>query len=175
MIAWDEIDTPIGPLLVFGGDDGLRGISFQAGPHPLVAAPEWRRSAKPFRGIAGELAAYFAGERVRFASRLAPRGTPFQLEVWSFLRTIPYGETTTYAEIARRLGRPSACRAVGAANGRNPLPVVIPCHRVVGADGSLTGFGGGLPIKRALLALEARGAAAGAAPLLPFGPAEART
>ena len=171
MTAFDEIDTPIGPLLLFGDEEGLRGISFQAGRHPLAAPPEWRRSAEPFRGIVGELQAYFAGELVRFESRLAPRGTPFQLEVWSFLRTIPYGETTTYAEIARRLGRPSACRAVGAANGRNPIPVVIPCHRVVGADGSLTGFGGGLPIKRALLALEARRAPAAAAPLLPFGPA----
>jgi methylated-DNA-[protein]-cysteine S-methyltransferase len=175
MTAFDEIDTPVGPLLLFGGDDGLRGISFQAGPHPLAPPPEWRRSAEPFRGVVRELDAYFAGKAVRFESPLALRGTPFQLEVWSLLRTIPYGETTTYAEIARRLGRPSACRAVGAANGRNPVPIVIPCHRVVGADGSLTGFGGGLPIKRALLALEARRAPAGGLRLLPFDPAEVGT
>ena len=101
-----------------------------------------------------QLNAYFARELEDFDLPLAPPGTAFQLEVWAALRAIPYGETVTYGELARRIGRPRASRAVGAANGANPLPIVVPCHRVVGADGSLTGFGGGLPIKSALLALE---------------------
>ena len=173
MMYW-EISTPIGPLLLSGDEEGLRGLSFQGGLHPAVVDPRWRRSRRPFERVIDELESYFAGERTRFESPLAPRGTPFQLRVWAFLRTIPYGETTTYGEIARKLGQPNACRAVGAANGRNPIPVVIPCHRVVGADGSLTGFGGGLEIKRALLDLEAR--ACGRSPssvdrLLPFGEA----
>ena len=100
--------------------------------------------------------AYFAGERQTFDLPLAPRGTEFQQSVWSALQQIPYGETTTYSTIAERIGRPAAVRAVGAANGANPIPIVIPCHRVIGASGSLTGFGGGLDVKRQLLAMEAR-------------------
>jgi len=174
MTAYWDLPTPIGPLLLSGDEGGLRGISFSGGGRPAAPAPEWRRSREPFEDVIGQLEEYFAGERTRFDVRLALRGTPFQLEVWSVLQTIPYGETTTYGEIARRLGRPDACRAVGAANGRNPVPIVVPCHRVVGSDGSLTGFGGGLPIKRALLELESRGRGVpSAAPLLPFG--EGRT
>jgi methylated-DNA-[protein]-cysteine S-methyltransferase len=104
--------------------------------------------------VHAQLDAYFAGRRRDFDVRLAPEGTPFQLRVWAALCEIPYGETISYAELARRIGNPNAVRAVGAANGRNPLPIVVPCHRVVGADGSLVGFGGGLDVKRALLDLE---------------------
>jgi methylated-DNA-[protein]-cysteine S-methyltransferase len=104
---------------------------------------------------ADQLIAYFAGELRVFHIPLAPRGTPFQREVWAAVAAIPYGSTATYSEIAAAVGRPSACRAVGAANGRNPLPVIVPCHRVVGAAGGLTGYGGGLDRKRSLLDLEA--------------------
>ncbi len=114
----------------------------------------WRLDDRQFADAIGQLEAYFAGELKRFNLRLAPEGTPFQLKVWNALLTIPYGETISYGELARRLGDMHASRAVGAANGRNPLPIVVPCHRVIGADGTLTGYGGGLPIKKALLALE---------------------
>jgi O-6-methylguanine DNA methyltransferase len=104
--------------------------------------------------VARELAEYFAGRRREFTLVVDPPGTPFQREVWGELARIPYGATLSYGELARRIGHPAASRAVGAANGANPIPVVLPCHRVIGSDGSLTGYGGGLPIKRALLALE---------------------
>jgi methylated-DNA-[protein]-cysteine S-methyltransferase len=110
----------------------------------------------PFAKALAQLDAYFAGKLRRFELPLAAQGTSFQREVWSALTTIPYGETVSYRELAQRVSRPLASRAVGAANGRNPIPIVIPCHRVIGADGSLTGFGGGLEIKRRLLALESR-------------------
>ena len=110
--------------------------------------------AKPFATVIAQLDEYFAGARRKFDLPLAPRGTPFQLKVWRELRKIPYGRTITYATLARRAGNEAACRAVGAANGRNPLPIVVPCHRVLGSDGSLTGFGGGIDAKRALLQLE---------------------
>jgi methylated-DNA-[protein]-cysteine S-methyltransferase len=102
-----------------------------------------------------QLAEYFAGDRKQFDVPLAPRGTPFQLEVWRMLQRIPYGETRSYADIARSIGRPAATRAVGAANGANPIPIIIPCHRVIGTNGALTGFGGGIAVKRRLLDLEA--------------------
>ena len=172
MMAYCEISTPVGPLRLVGDDEGLREIAFLGGKRPPVSMPAGPPSREPFRDVIAELDEYFAGRLMRFHARLAPRGTPFQLRVWSLLREIPYGETTTYAGIARTLGQPNACRAVGAANGRNPIPVIIPCHRVVGADGSLTGFGGGLDIKRALLRLEAGGRDRFLPlpdPLLPFG------
>ena len=112
------------------------------------------RDPKPFTAIIAQLDEYFAGTRRRFDLPLAPRGTPFQLKVWRELRKIPYGKTITYAVLAHRAGNDAACRAVGAANGRNPLPIVVPCHRVIGSDGSLTGFGGGIAAKRKLLELE---------------------
>ena len=125
------------------------------GRHPVEPAGDWRRTEEPFRDAVSQLDAYFAGERREFDLALAPEGTSFQRLVWSALTRIPYGETVSYAELARRLGRPFATRAVGAANGRNPIPIIIPCHRVIGSDGSLTGYGGGLTIKRRLLDLEA--------------------
>ena len=112
---------------------------------------------KDFEAAIAELREYFAGERRTFTVPLAPAGTPFQLRVWRALLEIPYGETTSYGELAQRLGQPTASRAVGLANGSNPIPVIIPCHRVIGANGSLTGYGGGLPIKQRLLALERSG------------------
>ena len=150
-----DVATRVGRLRLAGDEKGLRGISFQDGFHPVRLAEGWRRTEEPFREAIAQLDAYFAGRLQRFDLPLAPEGTPFQREVWSTLRAIPYGETVSYGELARQLGRPAASRAVGAANGRNPIPIVIPCHRVVGADGSLTGFGGGLAIKRRLLELEA--------------------
>ena len=117
-------------------------------------APEWREDATPFVRVLAQLDEYFSGARHAFRLPLAPAGTAFQLAVWEALRAIPYGQTVSYTELARRLGNAGSARAVGLANGANPLPIIVPCHRVIGADGSLTGFGGGLHIKRALLSLE---------------------
>jgi methylated-DNA-[protein]-cysteine S-methyltransferase len=152
-MQYDEIDSPVGPLLVASDEAGLRLIHFQAAGR-REPDPDWTRDPSAFAGLRGQLAEYFRGERRTFDVALAPEGTPFQRETWRALVAIPYGGTISYAELARRVGRPRAVRAVGAANGANPLPIVVPCHRVIGADGSLTGFGGGLDAKRALLELE---------------------
>jgi methylated-DNA-[protein]-cysteine S-methyltransferase len=141
------VDTPIGPLLLRAEDGRLSRVEFGA-------ASAATSGARPFPEAEAQLHAYFAGELERFELPLAPHGTAFQRSVWDALAEIPYGSTTTYSELAARIGRPSACRAVGAANGRNPLPVIVPCHRVIGAAGTLTGYGGGLGRKRHLLALE---------------------
>lgn len=133
---------------------GLRDIWFEHERHPKPPYPGWIRAPASLRFARAQLDEYFAGKRQHFELPLHPVGTPFQLMVWQALRRIPYGVTISYGELARRIGKPKAMRAVGAANGRNPLPIVVPCHRVIGADGSLTGFGGGLPIKRHLLGLE---------------------
>lgn len=156
MMHYCEMASPVGPLLLIAGEEGLRRICFRNGSHPLPPAAGWTRAGERFRAVIIQLEAYFAGELQCFDLALALVGTPFQREVWSTLRSIPYGETVSYGELARQVGRPKAYRAVGAANGRNPIPIVIPCHRVIGSDGSLTGFGGGLAIKRRLLELEAR-------------------
>jgi len=155
MIRYCHVATPVGRLLLAWDDAGLRRISFQNGTHAAEPAEGWQRAEEPFREVVAQLKAYFAGQLRRFDLALAPEGTPFQREVWSMLETIPYGETISYGELARQLNRATAHRAVGAANGSNPIPIIIPCHRVIGADGSLTGFGGGLAIKRTLLMLEA--------------------
>ena len=152
--CWCETDTPVGRVLLAGDAAGLRRVHFQSGPHPLRPPTEWRADAAPFGAVRAQLDEYFRRVRRAFTLRVAPVGTAFQLTVWEALTAIPYGETLSYAELARRLGRAGSARAVGLANGGNPLPIIVPCHRVIGADGSLTGFGGGLPIKRALLALE---------------------
>ncbi len=157
MMRYCTISTPIGRLLLAGDEAGLRHISFQDGLHPLRPSEEWRRVREPLAEPIAQLEEYFAGKRRRFDLAIAPEGTPFQREVWSALTKIPYGRTVSYGELASRLGRENASRAVGAANGSNPIPIVIPCHRVLGANGSLTGFGGGLDIKRRLLDLEAGG------------------
>jgi methylated-DNA-[protein]-cysteine S-methyltransferase len=148
---WHAVDSPIGALLLAGDDDRIGTLQME--PHrPL---PAWRRDAAPFREAEAQLDAYFAGELTEFDLPLAPRGSAFQLSVWSALRDIPYGTTRSYGQIAAAIGRPDAVRAVGATNGRNPIAVVIPCHRVIGADGSLVGYGGGLGRKSQLLELEA--------------------
>jgi methylated-DNA-[protein]-cysteine S-methyltransferase len=152
--AYAHVDSPMGALLVAGDDSGLTLINFQRGTHPVAPGEAWRLDERFLAEAIGQLRAYFAGELRTFRLRLAPAGTPFQESVWKSLLTIPYGTTISYGELARRTGTRRASRAVGAANGRNPLPIVIPCHRVIGADGTLTGYGGGLPIKEALLALE---------------------
>lgn len=154
MMYWHEIDSPVGPLLLAGTAQALTGVHFQAGPCPQRPPKEWRHEAAPFVGVQTQLMEYFCGARRTFELPLAPEGTPFQLRVWRALCMIPYGETLSYGELARRLGLPNGARAVGLANGANPLPIVVPCHRVIGSDGTLTGFGGGLDIKRSLLALE---------------------
>jgi methylated-DNA-[protein]-cysteine S-methyltransferase len=153
---WHTLDSPVGRLLLGGDGERLTRIDFQDGPHPLRPAAHWQPAAAPFAAAIEQLAQYFAGRRRSFELPLAPEGTPFQRRVWQALRAIPYGETVRYGELARRIGNPRAARAVGLANGANPLPIVVPCHRVIGANGALIGFGGGLPIKRALLALEMR-------------------
>ena len=148
------ISSPIGRLLIASREETICEILF---PRQISATQEPGR-ASPKQGViqaaVEQIEAYFDGRLRTFDLPLAPRGTDFQRRVWNELQTIEYGETTSYGEIAKRIGSPRAARAVGAANGRNPIPLVIPCHRVIGADGSLTGFGGGLRIKRALLALE---------------------
>ena len=156
-LYWHEIDSPVGRLLLAGNGESLIQVCFQSGPRPLQPPHDWIDDAGPFRTPIAQLGEYFAGERHRFDLPLAPRGTDFQRRVWRALTEIPYGRTISYGELARRIGNPSASRAVGLANGANPLPIIVPCHRVIGADGSLTGFGGGLPIKRKLLALESAG------------------
>src|SRR5205807_5632410 len=118
--------------------------------------PGWRADRGAFADVSRQLAEYFAGDRTAFNVPLAAGGTPFQRAVWEGLQDIPYGETVSYGELARRIGRPSAVRAVGLANGRNPIAVIVPCHRVIGADGTLTGYGGGIERKRLLLELETR-------------------
>lgn len=153
-LYWHELDSPVGRLLLAGDGEKLIQVCFQCGPRPQQPRDGWMADAAPFRAAMAQLQEYFAGERRRFDLPLAPRGTDFQRRVWRALTDIPYGKTISYGELARRIGNPSASRAVGLANGANPLPIVVPCHRVIGADGSLTGFGGGLPTKRRLLALE---------------------
>lgn len=153
------VDSPVGPLLLAAHDGGVCCIEFHASKHRVARGVDWREGDHPLlERLRVQLREYFAGTRRAFDLPLAPRGTPFQREVWRALATIPYGETVSYAQLAARVGRPNAMRAVGAANGRNPLPIVLPCHRVIGANGALTGFGGGLPVKEFLLRLE--GAAA---------------
>ncbi len=164
---WHQIDTPVGPVLLAGDGTHLTRIHFQSGPHPLRPSPHWEATSRPFAAAIGQLEAYFARRRRAFDLPLAPEGSEFQRNVWRALRAIPYGQTISYGELARRVGNPRAARAVGLANGANPLSIVVPCHRVIGANGALTGFGGGLAIKRALLALE--GALAGELPCAPPG------
>lgn len=148
------LESPIGSLLLAGNDAGLTNIGFARGKGRIKPATDWQADAACFAPAETQLLEYFDGRRQTFDLELAPAGSAFQLAVLDALLTIPFGETRSYSDIARQIGRPSAVRAVGAANGRNPLPIVIPCHRVVGADGSLTGFGGGLETKRFLLELE---------------------
>lgn len=161
IIHYLDMDSPVGVLRLIADDQGLREIWFEREDRPEQVKSDWV-AASPMHAPATILAArqqlreYFAGERRQFELPLHPLGTPFQQDVWQQLRLIPYGTTISYGELARRVGNAHASRAVGAANGRNPLSIVVPCHRVIGSNGQLTGFSGGLPIKRMLLALEQR-------------------
>ena len=145
------VDSPIGGLLLESDSGAISGLRME----PFEIPADARRDPSAFAEAEAQLRSYFAGERTTFDLPLAPCGTPFQLRVWEALREIPYGETATYGEVAAAVGKPEAVRAVGAANGSNPIAVIVPCHRVIGADGTLTGYGGGLERKRILLDLEA--------------------
>jgi methylated-DNA-[protein]-cysteine S-methyltransferase len=155
-IFYTHLETPLGPLLAAADAEALVMLEFGAGRRPPRPASDWtaRPSSPLLRAAAAQLAGYFAGRRRAFDLPLRPQGTPFQLDAWEALRRIPYGETRSYGEQATAIGRTGAARAVGAANARNRLVIVIPCHRVIGGDGSLTGFAAGLSRKQALLRLE---------------------
>jgi methylated-DNA-[protein]-cysteine S-methyltransferase len=155
-INYSYVDSPVGRLLLAGDADGLLLVSFPTGRRPREPSASWTRDDGVFAEAIAQLRSYFAGERVEFSVPLQPCGTPFQERVWAALRKVPFGATISYGELARRIGQPSAARAVGAANGANPLPIIVPCHRVIGTDHGLTGFGGGLDTKRFLLTHEAR-------------------
>jgi methylated-DNA-[protein]-cysteine S-methyltransferase len=148
------LETPIGDLLLVGDEEALCLVGFPEGSMRREPEPDWIYSEKPFGEAREQLSAYFAGERKSFDLNLKPGGTEFQMQVLEELQKIPYGTTLSYGDIAKRIGRPKAVRAVGAANGRNPIPIIIPCHRVIGSSGDMTGFGGGIPTKEALLRLE---------------------
>ncbi|MFJ5058852.1 methylated-DNA--[protein]-cysteine S-methyltransferase [Streptomyces nigra] len=148
------IDSPYGPLTLVAEDGVLCGLYMTDQRHRPAEETFGPLDASPFAQTEEELEAYFAGELRQFTVPLHLRGTPFQLTVWNHLRTIPYGETRTYGQLAEALGNRGASRAVGLANGKNPIGIIVPCHRVIGATGSLTGYGGGLPRKQRLLAFE---------------------
>jgi methylated-DNA-[protein]-cysteine S-methyltransferase len=159
------VPSPVGPLTIVAAEGKITGLYMDAQRH----APGQESfglpgdlTEEPFATAAGQLRAYFACDLTEFDLPLSPAGTEFQRRVWAGLRAIPYGQTVSYGELARRLGNPSASRAVGLANGRNPIAIVVPCHRVIGSDGSMTGYGGGLDRKRFLLALEQGGNTGGA-------------
>ena len=166
----DIFESPLGPITLLAEDDRLCGLFFLAEHRHAPTEDRWgdrTPGARALAEVADQLDAYFAGERTTFDLPLALRGTPFQQQVWTELQQIPHGTTVSYAQLADRIGRPNAVRAVGAANGRNPVSIVIPCHRVVGTDGSLTGYGGGTPRKQALLTLESAKPAKIPEPTLP--------
>jgi methylated-DNA-[protein]-cysteine S-methyltransferase len=155
-LVYTHMDSPLGRLLLIGDGHVLHGLHMEEGRRPLGVQPDWIEAEDAFEEVRAQLGDYFAGRLTRFDVPLRLEGTPFQREVWQGLLEIDYGETISYGELARRIGRPRAVRAVGLANGQNPIAVIVPCHRVIGADGTLTGYGGGLDRKRLLLDLEAR-------------------
>jgi len=154
MTSYTHMPSPIGPLLLVADGSGLRQIIFATNGRPAEPKPDWIHDSLPFRELTRQLEAYFAGMLETFDLTLVPEGTPFQQKVWAELCHIPYGTTISYGQLAGRIGNPKGSRAVGLANGSNPIPIVIPCHRVIGSNGKLTGYGGGLHIKEKLLALE---------------------
>lgn len=156
MIRYRRIPTPLGPLFATAVGGSLTGLYYEGGRHAPRISPTWVEDPEwgPLAECARQLADYFAGKRRRFDLPLAPGGTPFQMRVWREIARIPYGETISYAELARRAGAPGAARAAGAATGRNPLSIVVPCHRVVASGGGLTGYAGGLERKTRLLEIE---------------------
>ena len=147
-------DSPIGLLTLAGQGDCLTNLLMEGAAPPPAERSQWVEDMAAFPDVVAQLAGYFAGEHTGFDVALRPAGTSFQQRVWDALSEIPYGETSTYGEIARRIGQPGAARAVGLAGGRNPIAVIVPCHRVIGANGALTGYSGGLQAKQALLDLE---------------------
>jgi len=153
-MQYDLVSTPLGPVMVAGDPTGVKLITFMKGDGERRPESSWKRDPGALRRASNEIRAYFAGELEEFEMKLSLEGTPFQKRVWKAVARVPYGKTASYGQIARRLGKPDACRAVGAANGSNPIPIVIPCHRIIGSTGKLTGYGGGLWIKEALLKLE---------------------
>jgi methylated-DNA-[protein]-cysteine S-methyltransferase len=148
------IESPVGDLLLIGDEQRLHGLYMQEGRRPVAVRRHWSSAREPFAAASDQLGQYFGGERTEFDLRLAPVGTQFQEQVWDALRRIPYGRTASYGEIARGIGHPTASRAVGMANGSNPISIIVPCHRVIGTDGKLTGYAGGVERKRLLLQLE---------------------
>jgi methylated-DNA-[protein]-cysteine S-methyltransferase len=152
-VYYTHLASPIGKLLLLSDGEKLTGIQFPRNQSKSVPA-DWKRDAGPFDEVIRQLRAYFAGELTEFDVPLNLQGSPFERKVWSMLCKIPYGKTVSYGHIAGKIGQPKAFRAVGLANGKNPIPIIVPCHRVIGSNGSLTGFGGGLPLKRWLLERE---------------------
>jgi methylated-DNA-[protein]-cysteine S-methyltransferase len=155
-VFYTTVESPVGPLLLAGDADALRRVSFESSKHAARPPADWMEDRAPFTEVIRQLQAYFRGELRKFDVPLAMEGTEFQLRVWNALRGIPYGETISYLQLAERIGNPRAVRAVGLANGSNPIPIIVPCHRVIGSDGSLTGFGGGISTKKKLLELESK-------------------
>ena len=155
-VFYSTFESPVGPLLLAGDSDALRLVSFESSKHAAPPQADWKQDNAPFAEVIRQLQAYFRGELREFDVPLALQGTEFQRRVWNALREIPYGETISYLQLAERIGNPRAVRAVGLANGSNPIPIIVPCHRVIGSDGSLTGFGGGISTKKKLLELESK-------------------
>jgi methylated-DNA-[protein]-cysteine S-methyltransferase len=153
-LLYTTTPSPIGELLLIGDGHSLHGLHMLGAPRPRRIDAGWSRDEGPFAEAIEQLEEYFAGRRTQFELPLQLRGNPLELRVWHALQEIPYGETTSYGELARRIGHPDGARAVGLANGRNPIAVIVPCHRVIGATGKLVGYGGGLERKRLLLELE---------------------
>ncbi len=153
-IYYTTIDSPVGGLRLVAEELGLRTVWFLRGRSKEAPDKDWKEDAAFFVDVVRQLRAYFAGELREFEIPLLMEGTDFQKRVWKSLQTIPYGQTISYGELAKKIGDPKAVRAVGAANGQNPIPIIVPCHRVIGSNGSLTGFGGGLENKKKLLELE---------------------
>jgi methylated-DNA-[protein]-cysteine S-methyltransferase len=154
-VKYTYIDSPLGALLAVGDEGGLSALYLPTAKKPGTVHPDWVRDDAAFGELRTQLAEYFAGARTEFDLPLRAGGSAFQKRVWAALTTIPYGATTSYGKIAAAVGAPEAARAVGLANGQNPIPIVVPCHRVIGADGSLTGYGGGIEAKQWLLTHEA--------------------
>ena len=155
-VTYTNIESAVGPFLLAANETGLCTLAFTTGRHPVLPQPDWNRDEAPFVEVIRQLRAYFGGELTKFDVPLALQGTPFQLRVWQALCAIPYGATISYGDLAKQIGQPNAVRAVGLANGANPVAIIVPCHRVIGSNGKLTGYGGGLPLKERLLALESR-------------------
>lgn len=153
-IYYDYISGPVGQFLIAGTETALHFTGFTTEYQQRPPKDDWKRDNVPLRYAIPAFEAYFAGEFIEFNVPIAPKGTSFQMEVWQALQAIPYGQTASYGDIAKKLGKPGASRAVGGANNKNHLPVIIPCHRIIGADGSMTGFGSGIEAKIKLLKLE---------------------